>query len=178
VAVVRRLSNRDRQLTWRTPAHFTWLKGFASTPNTDFAYNINGSGTVVGSSNTSTQAYIERAFRWTEGSAIVELGTFGGEDSFAYSISHANDIVGHAEYAPVGGNPAVSAAFLWTGGVMTDLSNQIVGPKPTYLGDQSLMLKVNKSRVIAGACYSFFTNFGTAPGKAAFLLVPTTNTTK
>jgi len=139
----------------------------------DQANDVNTSGMVVGEANAKSGSVTDRAFRWTSTTGMVALGTFGGEDSFGYSVNDFGDIVGHAEYGAVRKNPPVSAPFLYTpaDGKMWDVSKLIDGPQPPYLGDQRITFQVNNNRMIAGPNIDNGTN---APGKAAFLLVPTT----
>jgi probable HAF family extracellular repeat protein len=58
------------------------------------------------------------AFLYFDG-AMTDLGTLGGTQSFAYSVNASGQIVG---YSTTKGN-ATFAAFLYSGGTMTDLNS-------------------------------------------------------
>jgi probable HAF family extracellular repeat protein len=78
----------------------------------------------------------ERAFLWTpnepNGSAgtVTELGTLGGDHSFAFGINAAGDIVGYAALPDEGGWPGVDHAFLYRDGVMVDLNSVLAEESP------------------------------------------------
>ncbi len=58
---------------------------------------INGSGAVVGSSETASGE--THAFLWTPDDGMTDLGTLGGTSSTAFGINDAGLIVGQATYA-------------------------------------------------------------------------------
>jgi probable HAF family extracellular repeat protein len=77
---------------------------------------INSRGQIIGTSNLAgNQAH--HAFLWNEG-ALSDLGTLGGDNSEAYWINDAGEIVGRAD---VGGKQQNHHAFLWKNGRMRDL---------------------------------------------------------
>src|SRR5262249_45070752 len=85
---------------------------------------INESGQVAGESSTG-QGNTIRAFRFTEGSGMVSLGTLsGGTNSSAYGINNAGQVVGQSDTGPVisqdfrlKGFPLFgNHAFLWADG--------------------------------------------------------------
>ena len=88
-------------------------------------YAINDAGQIVGDSYGPNS----HAFLLSNGS-VVDLGTLGGFQEFpssAFAINNSGQIVGNATIggAPPPGcapNQAVSHAFLWEGGQMTDLA--------------------------------------------------------
>jgi len=53
------------------------------------AYGINNSGTVVGYSSLASGNF--GAFSWTPQSGMVQLGTFGGLDSYATSLNNSGE---------------------------------------------------------------------------------------
>ncbi len=81
------------------------LRGTASGQ----ALTPNG-GTVVGWGENAS--FFHRAFRWRRGLGMEELGTLGGNQSYAYGVSGSGDeVVGWSRNSA--GNPR---AFLWTPG--------------------------------------------------------------
>ena len=84
-------------------------------PAHSVANAINDAGQVVGQYN------LDRPFLWQNG-GFVELGSFGGGNSWGYAldINNAGQVVGSS---PVnnGSDGLAQHAFLWEDGVMTDL---------------------------------------------------------
>ena len=68
---------------------------------------INGSGAVVGSSETASGE--THAFLWTQTAGMTDLGTLGGPSSAAFDINDAGLIVGQATYA----GSALQHAVVW-----------------------------------------------------------------
>jgi probable HAF family extracellular repeat protein len=81
---------------------------------------INNAGDIVGDSYRSGQAH-EIATWWKPGGEVVDLGTLGGAKSSAADVNNKGQIVGYSEIA--GG---ARRAFLYVGGVMTDLNSLLV----------------------------------------------------
>lgn len=106
------------------------------------AYDINASGEVVGLGYVSASAgyrpFLFRAFIYS-GGALTELGTLGGDDSFAYSINASGQIVGRSSTA----RNASSRAFLYSGGAMSDLG--------TLGGNNSFAQGINDSGQVVGS---------------------------
>jgi probable HAF family extracellular repeat protein len=88
----------------------------ATVPASAAAYGVNDSGRVVGVG--SWQFGFNRAFRTgTNGVNLQQLGTLGGDESWAYAINNAGQVAGTAQ--PI---TADSHAFLFTDGAgMNDL---------------------------------------------------------
>ncbi|MBC8203712.1 MAG: hypothetical protein H8E91_07780, partial [Planctomycetes bacterium] len=61
------------------------------------------------------------AFSYTLESGMIDLGTFGGDESRAYAINDLGHVVGQAQY-PDGS----MHGFVWMDGEMYDLNNYIV----------------------------------------------------
>ena len=86
-------------------------------PNTAFpashALGLNHVGTVVGYSSTqiAPEHGALHAFRWKRHMGMVDLGTLGGENSFAIGVNDRDQVAGNAQ-APDGNNYAV----LWDAG--------------------------------------------------------------
>ncbi len=77
---------------------------------------INGKGQIVGTSNLAGNK-THHAFLWNQG-ALADLGTLGGDNSDAYWINDAGEIVGRAD---VPGSNQYHHGFLWRNGTMIDL---------------------------------------------------------
>lgn len=74
---------------------------------------VNERGQVVGTSNTADPS--ARAFLWEDG-VMVDLGTLGGDGSWARAINERGDVVGRSQVAS-----GEWHAFFWSDGEMTDL---------------------------------------------------------
>ena len=72
-----------------------------------FAFGINATGQVVGSSDTETGE--SHAFLWTQLAGMQDLGTLGGSFSDAFDINGAGHVVGRSTIAT-----GEEHAFLWT----------------------------------------------------------------
>jgi len=77
---------------------------------------INNRGQIIGTSNLAGNQR-HHAFLWNEG-ALTDLGTLGGDNSDAYWINDAGEIVGSAD---VPGAQHNHHAFLWKNDKMRDL---------------------------------------------------------
>jgi probable HAF family extracellular repeat protein len=104
------------------------------------AYGINNSGTVVGYGNLASGNF--GAFEWTPQSGMLQLGTFGGADSYATDINNDGEVIGYASLSS-----GYEHAFSAIGAVMTDLGT---------LGGSSFAYGINDSGEIVG--YSWPTN--------------------
>jgi len=99
---------------------------------------LNNRGQIVGGMNVAGDQSFH-PFLW-DGSALRDLGTFGGDWGSADSINEFGDVVG---WTLMAGNQA-SHAFLWRKGVLTDLG--------TVNGDpSSTAFVVNSERQVVGA---------------------------
>lgn len=121
---------------WSASSGFTYLSaipGYAYS----FAYGINDSGQVVGSSYSSASG--QRASLWQGGRPVEDLGTLASGDSAAYAINSAGQIVGASE----AGN-GYTHAFLWSRSTgMQDLSG-------AASMDSSRAMGINDSGMVVG----------------------------
>lgn len=109
------------------------------------ANGVNNSGQVVGSAsivdNTDPSDPFEypHAFLWQNGS-MQDLGTLGGDQSYAYGINDTGQVVGQAVVGGAGDPPG--HAFLWQNNSMQDLG--------TLGGYLSLAQAINNSGQVVG----------------------------
>ena len=95
----------------RTAAPAAPLAAILGTDITDLPFDamaINNAGQVAGYSGSRLAA---RAYLWTPGGTVQDLGTLGGESSWAYAINQSGQVAGGSTVAD--GN---QHAFLWTPG--------------------------------------------------------------
>ena len=112
------------------------------------AYGINDSGQIVGGVTFRYNSGVERmhAVLWT-GTVPFDLGTLGGLESEAHAINASGDVTGYSQIA--GG---AARYFLYTGGVMYDLSTLLVpGSGVTLLSLDPLGNSINDFGQIAAS---------------------------
>jgi probable HAF family extracellular repeat protein len=93
------------------------------TGGSSFAYGINDSSQVVGGSVAANGSL--HAVLYGAGGAPTDIGTLGGVESFARAINNSGQITGSSTISPSGGSS--THAFLYSGGVMTDLGTLFGG---------------------------------------------------
>jgi len=91
---------------------------------TSEAVDINDLDQVVG--NATTSEGNTHAFLWDNSTKVMtDLGTLGGDNSFAVAVNDAGQVVGYSEtgesYDQQGVTRQIVHAFLWDNGVMYDL---------------------------------------------------------
>ncbi len=99
-----------RAVRWSQASGFVSLGTLGGTESNAFGVSDDGTR-VVGSSSLGNGS--TRAFLWTQGGAMVNLGVLGtGPESFAYGISgDGSTVVGYSNDSTVGG---FYRAFRWT----------------------------------------------------------------
>ncbi len=96
-----------------------FVQGGAVTPVGNLApRGGNSAGVVVGSAKRfdATLGWLDRAARWV-GGALAEIGTLGGNYSYAYDVNDAGWVVGGSSLA----GETTRHAFVWIAGQMRDL---------------------------------------------------------
>jgi len=92
------VTNDDRPFSYTAPNNFSNLGTIpnALPPATAAAYGVNDAGRIVGI-GTGAGGF-NRAFRSTTNGVLEELGTLGGDESWAYAINNSNQIAGSASF--------------------------------------------------------------------------------
>lgn len=70
---------------------------------------INNNGEAAGYYEVGVEGSSSHAFFWSEAEGIIDLGTLGGTDSFAYDINDKGQVVGTAK-----DSNGVNRGFMWT----------------------------------------------------------------
>jgi probable HAF family extracellular repeat protein len=124
------------------------------------ARSINASGIVGGEAQTASGNF--HVFLWTPNApnatsgVMADLGTLDGTDAHAYGINDAGQLVGFGYAA------GVEHAFIYSGGVMTDL-NSLIPPGSGWVFYRAF--SINNNGQIVG--------YGTIGGQIhSFLLTP------
>jgi len=91
-------NGNDSALLFSSPNTFSnlGLIAKAALPAEAAAYGLNDLGIVVGIGTGSNN--FNRAFRSTANGTLEELGTLGGDESWAYAINNSNQICGSASF--------------------------------------------------------------------------------
>jgi probable HAF family extracellular repeat protein len=134
--------------------------------NTSRASDINNAGQVVGYADNASG--IEHAFLYS-GGQMQDLGTLDGypqSQSYATGINSAGQVVGSASYPEAFYDAYRGRAFLYSGGVMTDL-NTLIDPSSGWT--LTAAYAINDSGQIVGIGF----NTNDAAGFSGFLLTPT-----
>jgi probable HAF family extracellular repeat protein len=120
--------------------------------NLSWGYGINDHGKIVGGSFVDLGGDSEaHAFLAESGGALVDLGTLGGDFSFAYDINNVMLITGEAS-----NQAGDTHAFVWSPGNMRDIGT-LAG------GNRSVGRSINERGQVAGE-----STFGRRDGTLAF----------
>jgi probable HAF family extracellular repeat protein len=125
----------------------------------NLAFFVNNRGDVVGASDLPGDA-TAHGFLWSKDDGMQDLGTLPGDFStFAVAINDEGQVVGQS--CDQSGN---CRAFVWQGGMMTDLNALVLPGTSLYLTGAS---DINNRGEIAG--YAYDPSTGDTP---AFLAIP------
>jgi probable HAF family extracellular repeat protein len=121
---------------------FLWQDGFVDLGNLGgtcgYPNWLNNTGQIVGTM-TLAGDLTNHAFLWEKGT-LTDLGTLGGNNSEAWFVNEAGDVVGRADFSL---SSTDHHAFLWRHGVMTDLG--------TVAGQtQSTAYEINSKTQVVG----------------------------
>jgi len=125
---------------------------------TSFGRGVNASGQVVGYSTTTgggTHAFLSGV----NGGSLTDLGTLGGTSSVGQGVNASGQVVGNSTTT----GDTAQHAFLYSGGVMTDL-NTLITPNSGFLLDYAN--GISDTGFITGA------GTNSAGFQYAFLLTP------
>ncbi len=116
---------------------YLWQNGMVVRLGNFNAVALNNAGQVVGSAARP----LPGAWLWQNGS-IFDLGNLGGTDVTATAINDLGQVVGESSTAS-----GASHAFIWDGGVMSDLNNLV----PAQSGwDLTRATAINRAGQIVG----------------------------
>jgi probable HAF family extracellular repeat protein len=116
-------------------AFCVWTGSTTLIPCSGEALAINEQGHVVGETHNSP-TYVRRAVLWSD-NQIVDLGTYGTGNSYAYAINDYDQIVGQN---------GTGRAFLWKSGMLSELG--------TFYGHGSAAYGINNSGYIVGEAFT------------------------
>jgi probable HAF family extracellular repeat protein len=114
---------------------------------------LNNRGEVTGSMEIAGNQFV-RGFIW-DGEKLRELGTLGGDSSYAAGINDAGEIAGVSLLS----GDQTNDAFLWRNGIMTDLGTLGGDPCSAALAIDSLGQVLGASESAAGGCNLWTTAF-------------------
>ena len=98
------------------------------------ANSVNSKGQVVGDSDSAGPGEPTHAFLYNAGGSLVDLGTLGGQSSYAYGINESGQICGNAQ----------TASGMWDGVLWT------VGGGTVDLGSGFLDTSINNQGILGG----------------------------
>ncbi len=124
------------------------------------ATSVNCNGQVVGSSDSPGTDWPANAFLYNAGGPLIDLGTLGGQESFAYGINESGQIAGEAQTAS-----GAWHGVLWSvGGATVDLGSGFIA---TAINNEGLIGGVS-TQTLHAAIYNMstgsITDIGTLGG--------------
>ncbi|MFM6202918.1 MAG: hypothetical protein ACKPE1_27925, partial [Dolichospermum sp.] len=134
--------------------------------------DINDAGHIIGStSNGSGATATSSAFLLRDGN-FTDLGSLGGNTGSANGINEFGQVIGASQLAS-----GINHAYVWNGGVMSDLNNLITTPL-TYNGATVTLNNAvsinNFGDIVATGTYTYTNNEGQAQtGTRSYLLKAT-----
>ncbi len=108
--------SRTTAAIWQDGTQTTLPTLCSSCLRNDNARDINGSGQIVG----QTETPFRRAALWQNGT-VTDLGTLGGDSSAAMGINESGHVVGQAQLPSAAPTYGRTRAFVWKAGTMTSL---------------------------------------------------------
>ena len=129
-----------------------WLGHVGSGDNFSAAEGINDLGQVVGDSWVQDSSGIpgqEKAFSWTPGGGMVDLGTLNGNASYAWDVNNNGLVTGWYHYPVTQPGTTASGGYyewaaMWNNGVASTI------PGHDQIGGHSVAYDSNDSNVVVG----------------------------
>ncbi|MFM6027037.1 MAG: hypothetical protein ACKPER_29625 [Dolichospermum sp.] len=134
--------------------------------------DINDAGHIIGSNSNGSGATATSSAFLLRGGNFTDLGSLGGNTGSANGINEFGQVIGASQLAS-----GINHAYVWNGGVMSDLNNLITTPL-TYNGATVTLNNAvsinNFGDIVATGTYTYTNNEGQAQtGTRSYLLKAT-----
>lgn len=134
--------------------------------------DINDAGHIIGSTNNGSGATATSSAFLLRGENFTDLGSLGGNTGSANGINEFGQVIGASQLAS-----GINHAYVWNGGVMSDLNNLITTPL-TYNGATVTLNNAvsinNFGDIVATGTYTYTNSTGQAQtGTRSYLLKAT-----
>lgn len=134
--------------------------------------DINDAGHLIGSTNNGSGATATSSAFLLRGGNFTDLGSLGGNTGSANGINEFGQVIGASQLAS-----GINHAYVWNGGVMSDLNNLITTPL-TYNGATVTLNNAvsinNFGDIVATGTYTYTNSTGQAQtGTRSYLLKAT-----